>query len=80
MASPDRDLSRLARLDPDRRAALADLAASRGRTPAALQDDAVDAYQDIDRRWAEELEAALTEAAAGAFAGDDEVAAAFAPR
>ena len=80
MASSDRDLSLLALLDPDRRAALADLAASRGRTPADLLDEAVDAYLDIDHRWAEELEAALRDADAGDFAGDDEVAAAFAPR
>lgn len=80
MASSDRDLSLLALLDPGRRAALTDLAASRGRAAADLLDDAVDAYLDIDRRWAEELEAALKDADAGDFAGDDEVAAAFAPR
>lgn len=80
MASSDRDRSVLALLDPGRRAALAALAASRGRPPSDLLDDAVDAYLDIDRRWTEEVEAALTDADAGDFAGEDEVAAAFAPR
>lgn len=80
MASSDRDFSFLALLDPDRRTALADLAASRGRTPSALLDDAVDAFLDTDRRWIAEIDAALGEAESGDFAGDDEVAAAFAPR
>ena len=59
---------------------MADLAASRGRAPSALLDDAVDAFLDTDRRWIAEIDAALEEAEAGDFAGDDEVAAAFAPR
>lgn len=80
MAPSDRDLSFLALLDPGRRTALSDLAASRGRAPADLLDDAVDAFLDTDRRWIEEIEAALEDAEAGDFAGDDEVAAAFAPR
>ena len=80
MASSDRDLSFLALLDPGRRAALADLAASRGRAPSDLLDDAVDAFIDTDRRWIAEIDAALKEAESGDFAGEDEVAAAFAPR
>ena len=80
MPDSDRDMAALSLLDPDRRAAFVALAASWQRQPADLLDDAVDAYLDFDARQRAEIEAALREAAAGDFASEEEVEAAFRPR
>jgi RHH-type transcriptional regulator, rel operon repressor / antitoxin RelB len=67
-------------LDPARRTALVALAASQGRSPAELLNDAVDALISADHWQRAEIERALSEADAGDFATADEVAAAFASR
>lgn len=74
----DRDPSALSALDPSRRAALAELAASSHREPAELLNEAVDAYLDLDRWQRDHIKAGLQAADAGDFASDEEVAAAFA--
>ncbi|MCJ2093409.1 hypothetical protein MKK67_13060 [Methylobacterium sp. J-072] len=80
MIHPDRNVSALSLLDPDRRAALVALAEVQDRQPADLLNDAVDAYLDVDAWQRAEIEAALREADAGDFATEKEVEAAFKPR
>jgi predicted transcriptional regulator len=80
MIHPDRNVSALSLLDPDRRAALVALAAVRDRQPVDLLNDAVNAYLDVDAWQRAEIEAALREADAGDFATEEEVEAAFKAR
>lgn len=80
MAFSDPDPPSLALLDPDRRAAFLELAASRRKHPADLLKEAVDAFLELDTRQRAEIEAGLRDAEAGDFASADEVTAAFRPR
>lgn len=66
------------RIDAEKRAALDALAGVTDRDRSYLVNEAIDAYLAVHRWQITHIEAGLREAEAGAFASDEDVAAAFA--
>lgn len=66
------------RLDDEKVSFLDQLAAAIDRDRSYLLNEAVESYIDVTRWQIGEIAAAIAEADAGDFAGDDEVRAAFA--
>jgi predicted transcriptional regulator len=66
------------RLDPGKRTALDDLARAMSRDRSFLVNEAIDAYLAVHRWQTAHIQEGLRQAEAGEFAGDDEIAAAYA--